>query len=318
MAGKKSALTEVQVDEIVEQYNCGFGKTIPVLAREYDVAPASIRYRLQNRGVLNTGVPMTQPPVRDEIPALSLEEAAPAAPDMAALMADPAVREMLDQLVANRMAEMIAQAAPQVATAAAAVPDQNFANVMGRFVELLSIQQPGYQKPLAADEMQSRLDGKVEMEALLASHKRAYERNNSHVLPKWRVGEKGFFECVDAIELWEGNKFSTYLAPVEDFEPLNDEAEAVYAAMMKWLGGSTPDIGEMVKNAHLAAHERVIVPGAMVSSVPKGPLVNVERDAGSDEPPRQRKRQFGTLVDEPRQIVGGTASEPVGPAYESA
>ncbi len=321
MNGKPPALTEPQVDEIVAAYDGGNGTPIPVLARQYDVAPASVRYRLNQRGVLASGSGPVQSETTETVHSLidsSFDEPRPAAPDMSSMANDPAIKGMIEQLVADRLAEMMAQASPQVA-APAATSDQGFANVMGRMLEILSMQQPGYQRPLAADEMETRLAGKVEMEALLAGHKAAYERNpHACVLPKWRVGEKGFFECVDAIELQEGNKFSTYLPPVEDFEPLNAEAEAVMAAMLQWLGGHTPDIGETVKNAHLAANERVIVPGAMVSSIPKGPLVNVEREVDLSEPARPRKRQFGTLVEEPRQITGGTTSEPIGPAYEAA
>lgn len=307
MAGKKSALTEPQVDEIVEKYNCGFGATIPALAREYDVAPASVRYRLNQRGVLNTGAPMTQPMTPPETPKAELD------------LSDPAIQAALDQAIAARISEMMAQMvppAPAEAAAPAAAGDQTneFAGMMSRMFEVLSMQQPGYKKPLSPDEVERRLAGKVEMEALLARHKAGWERDSSHVLPEWRVGERGFFECVNAVTLEEGTEFSTYLPPVEDFEPLNKEAEAVHRAMMQWLGGPTPDIGETVKQAHLDA-KRVIVPGALVDATPRGPI-NVTKHASEATP--RTKRQFGTIVEEPKQIAGGRNSDPVGPAFEAA
>lgn len=302
MPVKPPALTEAQTDTIVDQYDGGRGKTIPALAREYGVEPASVRYRLKLRGVLITGATMTESaPIEQQ-------------PDLSALADNPAVKAMLDQLVEARLGEMMAQIAP-----APSAPANNGidANLMSRMLEVFSMQQPGYQRPLAPDEMERRIAGKVEMDALLAQHKRDFERDRGHILPEWRVGEKGFFECVDAIELLEGATFSTYLPPVEDFEPLNDEARAVKKAMMQWLGGPTLDIGEQVKNAHIEA-KRVIVPGAMAPSVNSGAMQNVTHAKDSSEPARPRKRQMGTLVEEPRQIIGGHASEPVGPVFESA
>lgn len=297
---KEPALSAAQAAEVVRRHAAGEG--VAALAREFKVKVSAVQYQLKK----STGKPAASP-----APDLR-------APDLAALAEDPTIKAVLDQMVADRLSAMMAgMAAPAETTPAAAGSDNNLAHLMSRMFDVLSMQQPGFKQPLAPEELERRMAGKVEMDALLADHKRGFQRDRGHLLPEWRVGEKGFFECVDAIELHEGATFSTYLPPVEDFEPLNDEAEAVKAAMMKWLGGPTADIGEQVKNAHIEA-KRVIVPGAMAPSVTSGSIQNVTHAKDSSEPARPRKRQMGTLVEEPRQINGGHASEPVGPQFVEA
>lgn len=298
---KEPALSKDQAADVVARHAAG--ETIAALAAAYQVKPTAIQYQVNKAATKTTARGPGRP------------RTSSAAPDMAAIMADPVMQNLIAQAVADRLANM---ATPQASGAAApSGPNAEFATMMTRMFEVLSMQQPGYRKPLSPDEVERRLAGKIEMDALLQRHRRDWERDPSTPLPKWRVGEKGFFECMNAIELKEGDVFETWLPPVEDFMPLNTAANAIHAAMMQQLGGATPDIGEQIKNATVEANRPIVVPGAMQAAAPRGPLRIIERATESTEPP-PRKRQLGTIVDEPREVAGGRTSDPVGPTYQAA
>lgn len=230
--------------------------------------------------------------------------------ELSALLANPAMQKLIDAAVANRLAGM---AAPQGGSAPVTNDAlEKLAATLSRMFELQQMQQPGYQKPLPVDEIERRLAGKVEMDALLAD----YQAKNTP--PLWTVGEGGFFECANALEFVENDRIRTYLPPAEDFVPENEEARKVHAAMMRWLGGRTPDIGSQVEAAQRAAKMAPLLMGTMTppmgaSSAATGGVELVERP---EIAPRKSRRQTGSIVPEPRAIVGG--GDPVGPSFADA
>lgn len=244
-----------------------------------------------------------------------LEDAAEAAaPDpLASLLADPRLAAMLDKLVAERAAQMLAPA-----TAAPSLDGSAFAELaktLGHMIEVNAQQQPGYIKPLPAEEVDRRLAGRIEMEALL----RDYETRG--LAPLWSVGRGGFFECANVQEFKQDDRIRTYLPPTEDMIPENEFAANVHRAMMQHLGAKTPDIGDLVAQRQRESRLPPIVTGALQPA--RGPgLVEVVGKA----PPAPRRRVMGTIQEERINVdmadrvrnAGGAAGAPVGPSFAEA
>jgi hypothetical protein len=226
--------------------------------------------------------------------------------DIAALLANPALSKLIDAAVTARLARM---GAPAAAPAGGEAFDK-LAETLGRMFELNAMQQPGYIKPLPAAEVERRLSGKVEMDALLAR----YEELGTP--PLWTIGEGGFFECANAWEGRPGARIRTYIPPPEDFKPENDEARAVHAAMMQWLGDKTPSIGEQVKQAMIDAKRPPLITGAPpVAQV--STLVEVVKEAPVD--PARVRRSMGTLTPERHNVsLADRGGAPQGPSFVSA
>lgn len=229
------------------------------------------------------------------------EQASAQAGALAALLASPAAQQLIDAAVASRLAQMGApsgEAAPASSEAFRA-----FTDTLKHLINAQALQQPGYIKPLPADELDRRLAGKIEMEALLLDYK------DKGTPPEWSVGEGGFFECTNALEFREGDLIRTYLPPAEDFTPRNVQADRVQEASMRWLGGPTRSIGEQVEAAMRDANRPAFVSSDLLENQRPQSVELVQRE----EAPARKRRTAGTIVPE-RQDVS-LAERAAGPTY---
>ena len=117
-----------------------------------------------------------------------VDDAPEASDGLAALMANPALSKLIDAAVAARLAKMGGEPVPASSGGLDGDAIDRLAGTIGRMMELTHMQQPGYIKPLPVDEVERRLNGKIELDALLVR----YERLGT--APLWTIGEKGFFE----------------------------------------------------------------------------------------------------------------------------
>lgn len=314
------ALSEQDVADIRALHDGGKGENVASLAKAYKVSRAEILNHINSPG----SAPVDQSnTATDEDLGIGREEPGEA---LAALLSSAAAKALIDQAVSARLAEMSASPAPTQAAPVSGDAFGNLAEALKRMIENQQMQQPGYIKPLPLEEVERRAAGKVEMEALLLQYVRA------DTPPLYRVVENGFYECTNAIELSEGQQLRTFLPPCEDFEPLNEEARKVHAAMMQWIGGPSPEIGERLKQAQLDAKQAPLIssaPAPVLDPRKAGGLIEVVDAAPAD--PRERKsakrRGMGTIVTEPVDIsltgrvtgashtVGGA---PAGPNFNAA
>lgn len=239
----------------------------------------------------------------DEELGIGVEDADAPADAIASMLANPALQSLIDAAVTARLAQM---GAPAGQTTVSNEAFAQLAATLGRMIEVNAIQQPGYIKPLSADEVDRRTAGLVEMQALLER----YEAEGTP--PEYYVGEGGFFECTNALEFKEGQPVAMYLPPPEDFKPINKPARKVMAAMMQWIGGPTPEIGEQLKQAQIAAKAPPVLGAKNVAK----PLVQVLDIPEKSEKAADKRRQMGTLVPEVREIsMAQRAGEPTGPTF---
>lgn len=303
-------LTDKQVEQAIAYYGKGDGAGLSEIAEAMGVDAATIRYHLKKHGVY---VPKAgAPPVEDKFETdeelgFGVEDEAPAPVDqMSALLADPRMAAMLDQLVAQRVAQMtVAASAPSESGAMA-----ELAKTLGRMIELQAIQQPGYQKPLSAEEMESRLAGKVQMDSLMAHYR------NIGLTPKYTVGDGGFFECTNAIEIAPGSEVRTFLPPPEDFIAENEPAIEIMAAQRKWLGVATAHIGDQVEAAMKAAKGPMFIDNVPTAAAKPG-LVEITKQP--PEKASKTRRSMGSIVREPVEItMAERAAGPQGPVFADA
>ena len=235
-----------------------------------------------------------------------------AGPDqLEALLADPRMAALLDAAVAQRMAQMgVAGSANGGSLDNGALVA--FTETIRHLINTNAEQQPGYIKPLPAEEVDRRTAGRVEMFALL----KRYEEMG--LAPAWIVGEGGFFECANAQEFKHLDKIRMYLPAPEDFMPDNEPAAKVHAAMMQWLGGRTPHISETVaefEQSRKVHAQGPIITGAMQPSRAPSAVELVEPAPVTPVP--SRKRVMGTITPERHDISmadrasGGLAQGPV-------
>lgn len=307
------ALPEKDIDAIVDLYAKGAGEDIAVIARTYKVTAAAVRYWLKKRGELvpphmETTMTATDDLIGDSDEALGIGVEDDPDPQGAldALMANPALAKLIDAAVAARLAQM-------GAPAAAAVPQSEaftaFTETLKHLIDAQALQQPGYIKPLPAEELDRRAAGYVEMTALLERFQTA------NTPPLWMVGDNGFFECTNALEFQPGDEIRTYLPPAEDFIPRNVQAEQVHAAMLQWIGGRTKSIGEQVEAAMIAAKQAPLISNVLQTVKPAGPVELVNRPTEADLPSRKR-RGMGTIVPERRDVSAAERmAGPAGPTF---
>jgi DNA-binding transcriptional ArsR family regulator len=281
-------LSKTKITEMVRRYDGGNGESTSELAAAFDVKPSSVRYHLKAAGVFKSG---------------TAEKAG--AVDLSAVLADPSLQKLIDSAVAARLAQM----------GGAPVPDSRhdemkaFTASLAHLIEVQSMQQAGYIKPLPAEEVDRRASALVEMKAVL---KDCEVRGDA---PEWIVGENGFFECTNAAEFAPGTTIRTYLFPVEDFVPVNDAAKRVQKLMITWIGGHTPGIGEQVEAAMRAANQSApLVTGDLVpmSSRPK----TVEVVDTKPKATGPRRRMAGSIVPERHDVsLAERAAGPQGPVF---
>lgn len=232
------------------------------------------------------------------------------ADQLSELLANPLLAKLIDAAVAQRLGQM--QAPAGVSLDASAFAD--LAATLKHMVQVNAVQQPGYIKPLPVEEVDRRAAAHVEMWALI----KRYEE--MALAPAYVVGEGGFFECSNALEFREGDKIRTFLPPAEDFIPDNEPAAKIHAAFMRSIGGSTPEIGEQVRQAQINAKLPPLVTGVAETAAKRGPVELVERPDAPTMAARPRRRSMGSIVPERREVsmaesLGGA---PVGPAFAEA
>lgn len=164
-----------------------------------------------------------------------------AADPLAALLADPTSAGKLAALIDAAVEARIARMAPSAPMGEGTEAFKAFLASIEKMLEMNAIQQPGYQKPMPPAELERRAAGYVEMTALLRGFREA------RTPPHYYVGENLFYTDCELIPA--GEPVATYLPPVEDFEPINDEARQVMAAFRQWIGGATPGIGDQLAAA---------------------------------------------------------------------
>lgn len=281
------------------------GAAVTALANEYEVSEAAIRYHLKKHGLIGEKDPDVVMQTDKDLGIGEDDEVPAASPDLAILMANPALSKLIEQAVAARIAQLGLNAAP-AATTADVNPLAAFTATIAHMLEVQAQQQPGYIKPLPAEEVDRRAAGYIEMKALLSD----FEAKGTP--PLWVVGEGEFFECTNAQEFAKGQKIRTYLPPAEDFIPENDEARKVHAAMLQWIGGTTPDIGEQLEAAIIASKQPPLVSGAL-QPANRPSRVEVVGEAPVDI---KRKRVMGTLAPERHDVsLAERAAGPAGPAF---
>lgn len=295
------ALSEGDVLDIVKRYDRGEGEEVGALATAFSISDQTIRYHLKKRNVYKMDAAASR---SDHDLGIGEEDDKPLdnGAALSAMMADPKFATIIDAAVQARLASMGggAPAAPMSRSEDFAA----FTETLKHILSVQAMQQPGYIKPLPAEEIDRRAAGYVEMCALLKQYEAA------GVAPEYVVGEGGFFECMNAIQFLPGQRIRTYLPPPESFQPQNKQAEAVMAAMFQWIGGATPGIGELVEAAQRDS-KVPLVTGAMqpVNRPSRVELVdNIRVDVS-------RKRVAGSIVPERRGVGAG---EPTGPIFVGA
>lgn len=297
------SLSKKQVSEIVSRYDSGKGESVTALSEAFDTSPAAVRLHLKDAGVFN--------PNADDAPLVQTDddlgigqEGDPTAA-LAALLQNPILQQLIDKAVADRVAKLSVQ---PTSTNSQSEDFKAFTASLAHLIEVNAMQQPGYIKPLPAEEIDRRAAGLVEMRALL----KAYEADRNP--PEWIVGSNGFFECTNAIDFQPGSTIRTYLPPVEDFIPRNEAARRVYDAMLQWIGGHTPGIGEQVEAAMREANgSPPLVTSALDPSFNRPKPVEL---VNTPVQPQARKRVAGTLVPERHDVsMAERAAGPQGPVF---
>jgi hypothetical protein len=290
-------LSAEDIEAIIKRYDRGEGESVPALALAYEVSDQTIRYHLKKRAAYVSDV--SKPAADDD---LGIGEELDENAAFAALLARPDLQNLIDAAVEARLKQLTGP------TPSTQTEDfKAFTETLKHLINSNAMQQPGYIKPIPADELDRRANGHIQMRALL----KKFEQDGTP--PQYIVGDGGFFECTNAQEFGAGQKIRTYLPPAEDFIPDNAQARQVHAAMMVWIGGETPGIGEQVEAAMLAQKNLPpLVTGAMapVRGPSKVELVEAERVDVS------RKRVAGTIVQERRGT--GMGGEPSGPTFVGA
>jgi hypothetical protein len=298
------SLSKKQINEIVSRYDGGKGESVMALAEAFGADVPAVRLHLKQAGVYNPNADEAPLPQTEDDLGIG-EEADPNAA-LAALLQNPALQQLIDKAVADRVAKLSVQPASSADT----TTDQMkaFTASLAHLIEVNAMQQPGYIKPLPAEEIDRRAAGLVEMRSLL----RAYEQDRNP--PEWLIGASGFFECTNAIEFQPGQTIRTYLPPVEDFMPKNEPARRVHAAMLHWIGGPTQGIGEQVEAAMREAHN-----SAPLVTSKLDPSYNRPRPVELVNEPLQapaRKRVAGTIVPERHDVsLAERAAGPQGPVF---
>jgi hypothetical protein len=289
-------LTKDQIAEIVTRYAAGQGDAPSALATAYGVEEAVVNYHLKKNGVLVEAPAETDAALgidQDEVALLSTE----------ALLSHPQFKALLESAVSARLEQMHVQPAP----AANHNPEfAAFIEKLERIVQVTQVQQPGYIKPLTAEEVDRRAKGRDEMFGLIEY----YRAKNT--APHYLLGENWY---ANAILFEAGTEVRTFLPPAESMRPMNEPAAKIMAAMTVWLGGPTPDIGDLLAQAIIeskAEHAPMVGATESVKPMDVEVVTPVKRDVAP-------KRILGSIVPEqhgtsmPRQP--GVTVQPVGPVF---
>lgn len=286
------ALTKDQVEEMVSRRAAGESRK--ALAEAFSVSEQTVMYH-EKRAV--KAAPDPERPTDDDLGIG--EEDAPQPDALSVLMANPDFAKVIDAAVAARLAQM---SAPVAQADNRSEDFKAFTATLTHLIEIQSMQQAGYVKPIPAAEIDRRAAGLIEMKALLEKYEAAGDA------PLYLLGDF-FFECTNALSFEAGQQIRTYLPPAEHFVPQNEAARKVYAAMLQWIGGHTPHIGDLVEAAE--RESRIPVVGSAL--VPQKKALVEAIDAPKQD--MGRKRVAGTIVPERH---GAATGQPLGPVFVGA
>ena len=251
---------------------------------------------------------------------------AAAADELERLLLTPEGMALVDKLVAQRLSQMAAEDEGAAAPPASGDAQlERFAQIMAGAFDRASLstasQQPGYVRPLPAEEVEARAQAYVEMLALI---ERAVAEQSQ---PQYLLTED--FHAADI--LWaKGDVIFWYGPPNTEMLPRNPPAEAIFAQMLRWIGGGATHIADHVSDALLAMRpdQRQLLRQASdrdagfygtasetpsLSQAYKGGIRQVKM-AGRVDGPRHDvgpKRVTGTVVPEgPAGASGGPVRQP--------
>lgn len=287
------SLSKAQVDDIQARFKAG--ETAAELAKEFDVSESAVRYHLKKSG------PSTEPEHDAEHPSdaeLGIGEEESAASDaLAAMMANPKFTALLETAVAAKMAEFgsAAGASGEGQNSVVVAALKELSKSFERSLEIQASQQPGYTKPIPREVVESRAAGYVEMLALIKEYKAA------GTPPTYILGDEGFHgPSVNGPTLYlAGSEVDVYLPPAESFRPINEQARKVYAAMLQWIGGPSPEIGDRLVEAHAEA-KRVVIGGD--DAQPRASVVTLRAPPKEDLNPLKRHAMAHMLTENPNNL----------------
>lgn len=286
------ALSTDDVQDIINRYDRGNGETVAALAEAFKVSDSAIKYHLKKHGILASD---GQKPETDADLGIGDDDE----PDFTKFMENPALQRLIDAAVAARLGQM---RVPD-ATSAPAADFKALADSLAHMIEVSQAQQPGYIKPLPAHVIDERAAAYVEMLALLKKY------SDEGVAPEYTL-TADLIETSESFTYKAGSKIQLLIAPPEMAIPENAAAEAVYGAMLRWIGGPTPGIGEQIETAQ--RESRIPMIGAL--GVAKAPerqkMVKVLSEPTPE--PNGRKKRLGPGMTEVQHAHSGA---PVGPAY---
>lgn len=296
------ALSEKQVQEIVKFYEDG--NDVNAIADTYKITAAAVRYQLKKEGTYKTDAADAPQSNAD----LGIEEDVAPTVDLDALMKNPALAALIERAVNARVSQLTA------APASAPVANGDTTAVVKAIEHLLEVQSqqmPGYIKPLSAEEVDRRSAALIEMKALIQDCKRRGDA------PHYILGPQGLFDSTAVVHYGAGSEIRTYLEPVEDFVPMNDSARRIHEALIRSLGGHTPEIGTQIAEAMLAAKATTV---PLVGAPATGSSDNrVEVIANAKLHDVSPKRVMGTSVPEMHgtsmPVQPGITQQPVGPSF---
>ena len=306
------ALSAKQVAEIVGRYNAGEGDDVEALASAYEVGAAAIRYQLKKAGVFKAEAESAK--LSDADLGIEHDDAphGPAPAAMADLLKNPAFAALIDQAVAQRLAQMGGAPAAPVNETTSVV------KAIERLLEVQALQQPGYIKPISVGEMDRRAAGHVEMLAQI-EHARARnaQTGSKDYIPHYILGTN-FYECTNAILYAEGSEIRTFIQPGESFVPMNETARLIHAAMITSIGGPSPEIGARIAEAMLAAKDAGDIP-VVGSTAPNAGPNAVEIVPTAKRHDVSPKRVLGSITPETRgtsmPVQPGVTQQPSGPVF---
>ena len=311
-----------RIARAVALYDRGAGDSIPDIAQALNMTQASVKYHLKAQGVykapnvtprLHVETPNVEDDNTDADLGIGEAEAPLASVDMQALLNHPDLAKVIDAMVNQRLAAL----APQPATTSEQRAFDAFLAKFDHMLEVQAEQRPGYIKPLSADEIDARRQGKEDMFLLLAQYKAA------NVWPEYLLTDESnpyYGPSPNGDILYEaGQTIASRRPPGEGWAPMNEPAMKVYEAYKRW-------VGEVVPIDELVAQAAAIARGQSTTAIAELPTQTRIEDpdvrlVSSEKVDVAPKRVMGTLAPElrgkpmPRQP--GVAAQPTGPVFVS-
>jgi hypothetical protein len=319
-----AAQKEDRVARIVELYDKGNGDSVSDIAQAMNMTAASVTYHLKAQGVFvarGGHSTVSQASVRvetadansDEVLGIGVDDAPLAQVDVQALLNHPDLAKVIDAMVNQRLAAL----APQTARSGEERAFDAFLAKFDHMLEVQAEQRPGYIKPLSADEIDARRQGREDMFTLLREYKAA------NVWPEYLLSDEAnpyYGPSPNGDILYEaGQKIASRRPPGEGWVALNEPAMKIYEAYRRWVGDVIPIDDLIAQAAAIARGDSSVATAEMPAQARiEDPDVRL---ISSDKVEVGPKRVMGTLAPElrgktmPRQP--GVAPEPAGPVFVS-